>query len=137
MTIHDSGGSMTTKHREERAALRAVVKRYQASVDAAARAARAEAEAIAVAAFGATAEPRREEFSPPTDPVEAECLHCESVFSTSAMRWEYRPLSQAAMWDMWCSGDETAALQPMWWCPTPYCDGAGFGHDIHAMGDDD
>jgi hypothetical protein len=51
------------------------------------------------------------------------CLHCGQSYSEDKVVYGLKPAAS--------SMDE-----PLWWCPTPRCDGAGVGCDIHPEGDD-
>lgn len=46
------------------------------------------------------------------------CAHCEEVYPESKAQYRYK------------IGHTMAAL---WWCPTPRCDGAGVGFDLHPV----
>ena len=61
-------------------------------------------------------EAREDPFGPPAVPVDVECLHCGERYSSGEM--ESR---------RWADGIRR------WSCPTPGCDGAGFGFDIHRV----
>jgi hypothetical protein len=55
-------------------------------------------------------------FAPPEESIEVSCLHCGQVYQSDMIRW----------------ADEVIDGRKMgfWRCPTPDCDGAGFGFDI-------
>ena len=64
-------------------------------------------------------EARSDAMRPPDLAVQSKCLHCGKVFSSSSM--------------IWGTKEGVRALGPIWWCPTPLCDGAGFGYDIFPV----
>jgi hypothetical protein len=49
-----------------------------------------------------------------------ECLHCGKSYPENEVRYGIKPTVNAH--------------EPYWWCPTPKCDGAGVGFDIHPYG---
>ncbi len=55
-------------------------------------------------------------FHPPKTPVEVHCLHCGREYESYLIYWEERE-TKDGMRGFWC-------------CPTPGCDGLGFGFDI-------
>lgn len=63
-------------------------------------------------------------FSPPKTPIMVTCWHCGKFYTSDKIAWGRKRHMNAGS-----NGD-----QPLWWCPTPECDGAGFGHDIHPPG---
>lgn len=90
-----------------------------------------ELEAMAVATFGPIVPADETLFAPPALPVRIHCWHCDTKYLSDKMRLEYRPRMQAAVVDG--LGEGLANLQPLWWCKNAECDGAGFGHDLHAI----
>ncbi len=64
----------------------------------------------------------RDPFRPPTVPVMVHCLHCDQEYESYLIHWV----------------DETteADIPGFWWCPTPGCDGKGFGFDIFPVDPD-
>jgi hypothetical protein len=64
-------------------------------------------------------DPRRQkdQFSPPMEPCECYCLHCNRVFMSDEI-WFQRVI-----------GDKNG-FEGFWMCPTPNCGGAGFTFDI-------
>lgn len=72
----------------------------------------------------------RDTFKPPAEPRMVKCLHCGQTYSSDEMRWEYRLHFQAAAVEEW-KRDDAFDLEPLWWCKTKNCDGAGYGFDIH------
>lgn len=101
------------------------------SVDEIVAAADARLEELAVNTFGKPDPEIAVMFSPPAQPIRVRCLHCGGRYLSDNMRLEYRPRMQA----MVCEGmgQGTARLDPLWWCKNAYCDGAGFGHDVHPI----
>ncbi len=55
-------------------------------------------------------------FRPPAVPVEVRCLHCGQEYESYLIHWE--------------EFDLTDGRHGFWCCPTPGCDGKGFGFDI-------
>jgi hypothetical protein len=90
-----------------------------------------ELEAVAVEMFGSVDSHEDDGMGPPDVPVQVECWHCGTKYSSSEMVRAYRPRCQAALVDMLGRGAET--LEPIWWCKHSDCDGGGFGHDIHPV----
>ena len=64
----------------------------------------------------------RDPFRPPTVPVMVHCLHCDQEYESYLIHWV----------------EETteADIPGFWWCPTPGCDGKGFGFDIFPVDPD-
>ncbi len=64
----------------------------------------------------------RDPFRPPTVPVIVHCLHCDQEYESYLIHWV----------------DETTESDApgFWWCPTPGCDGKGFGFDIFPVDPD-
>jgi len=56
-------------------------------------------------------------FRPPDVPTEVRCLHCDREYDSSQIVWRE-------------SLDENGETVGFWCCPTPDCDGRGFGFDI-------
>lgn len=50
-------------------------------------------------------------MSPPQVPRLVICIHCQEVFMSDRIGWDI--------------------VDGMWSCPTPGCDGVGYGIDIH------
>ncbi len=55
-------------------------------------------------------------FHPPTIPTEVSCLHCGQVYESYLIHWE--------------EDEADGHTRGFWCCPTPGCDGLGFGFDI-------
>lgn len=60
--------------------------------------------------------PQDDSFRPPTIPVEVHCLHCDREYESYLIHWVEEERDGRKM-GFWC-------------CPTPGCDGKGFGFDI-------
>jgi hypothetical protein len=60
--------------------------------------------------------PGQDPFAPPPEPIEVGCLHCGQVYRSDQIVW--RP------------DHDHPELGGHWCCPTPGCDGVGFGFDI-------
>jgi len=56
-------------------------------------------------------------FKPPTAPTEVQCLHCGKEYESYLIEWRIEPGADGSPHGFWC-------------CPTPGCDGRGFGFDI-------
>ncbi|HRK29586.1 MAG TPA: hypothetical protein PLD59_00805 [Tepidisphaeraceae bacterium] len=63
-------------------------------------------------------------FAPPKEPIACFCLHCGEEFDSWQM--VFRPHSP----------DERCESSGDWCCPTPGCNGVGFGFDIFPTDDD-
>src|SRR5215470_17740637 len=63
-------------------------------------------------------DPRTDPMAPPAEPCECYCLHCGRTFSSDRM-WFQRVIN------------DRGGFPGFWMCPTPNCDGAGFGFDIY------
>ena len=64
----------------------------------------------------------RDPFRPPTVPVMVHCLHCDQEYESYLIHWV---------------DDTTESDAPGFWCcPTPGCDGKGFGFDIFPVDPD-
>ncbi len=61
-------------------------------------------------------DPNSDPFHPPTVPVEVHCIHCGQEYESYLIHWE--------------EFDTESGRQGFWCCPTPGCDGKGFGFDI-------
>ena len=62
-------------------------------------------------------DPNSDPFRPPEIPTEVGCLHCQQVYESYLIEWREQVGPDGEMRGFWC-------------CPTPGCDGAGFGFDI-------
>jgi len=56
-------------------------------------------------------------FKPPETPVEVSCLHCGREYDSYLIEWRVETSPDGKQHGFWC-------------CPTPGCDGRGFGFDI-------
>jgi len=56
-------------------------------------------------------------FRPPAVPTSVECLHCGQEYDSCLIEWRVEALADGCQHGFWC-------------CPTPGCDGRGFGFDI-------
>jgi hypothetical protein len=56
-------------------------------------------------------------FRPPEVPTKVACLHCGREYDSHLIEWREEP-------------DENGRPAGFWCCPTPGCDGKGFGFDI-------
>ncbi len=64
----------------------------------------------------------RDPFRPPTVPVKVHCLHCDQEYESYLIHWV---------------DDVIESDSPGFWCcPTPGCDGKGFGFDIFPVDPD-
>lgn len=88
-------------------------------------------EDLAVRLFGPVEKCVDDGFGPPADAVRVECWHCGEKYNSNEMKRAYRPRFQAAITET--VGRGFPRLDPLWWCKNDDCDGAGFGHDIHAV----
>jgi hypothetical protein len=61
--------------------------------------------------------PDTDPFKPPAIPVEVGCLHCGREFDSYLIEWRVHTSSGGLQHGFWC-------------CPTPGCDGKGFGFDL-------
>lgn len=111
-----------------RRSVKAAIDKSQAEVSAIVEALDETLEDLAVNTFGVPNPDVETMFSPPATPVRVKCLHCGQTYQSRALRLQYRPRMQEASIEVF---DDD--LMPLWWCPTPECDGAGFGHDIHPV----
>jgi hypothetical protein len=64
----------------------------------------------------------RDPFRPPTVPVIVHCLHCDQEYESYLIHWVQGAI-QSDSPGFWC-------------CPTPGCDGKGFGFDIFPVDPD-
>jgi hypothetical protein len=62
-------------------------------------------------------DPDNDPFRPPTVPTVVQCIHCGQQFDSHLIQWRE-------------GLDGSGELQGFWCCPTPGCDGMGFGFDI-------
>jgi hypothetical protein len=90
-------------------------------------------EKMAVTVFG-EAKSEDDDFAPPAKPITVKCRHCGETYSSDKMQLAYRPQFQHPT-VAYLLGKEVEKLTPMWWCKNLRCDGAWFGFDIHAAGD--
>jgi hypothetical protein len=70
--------------------------------------------------------PEFEMMAPPNPPIPVHCWHCGMNYSSAKIAWG-RKLGMFA---------GLSGVEPIWWCPTPRCDGGGFRHDIWPDADD-
>jgi hypothetical protein len=56
-------------------------------------------------------------FAPPAIPTEVGCLHCGEEYESYLIEWRVKTSSDGKEQGFWC-------------CPTPGCDGRGFGFDL-------
>lgn len=61
-------------------------------------------------------DPDADPFRPPAIPTDVCCLHCQQEYPSYLIRWEQEEID--------------GKLEGFWCCPTPDCDGRGFGFDI-------
>ena len=61
--------------------------------------------------------PDTDPFKPPSQPVEVHCLHCGQEYDSYLIEWRIETDREGKKHGFWC-------------CPTPGCDGRGFGFDI-------
>jgi len=66
--------------------------------------------------------PDTDPFKPPRQPILVSCLHCEQEYESYLIRWEVF--------------DIEGKKSGFWMCPTPGCDGKGFGFDIFPVDPD-
>jgi len=62
-------------------------------------------------------DPQGDPFRPPAIPVEVCCLHCGKEYDSYLIEWRIETATDGSPHGFWC-------------CPTPGCDGRGFGFDI-------
>jgi len=56
-------------------------------------------------------------FRPPEVSIEVHCLHCDREYDSYLIEWREQPDASGRPSGFWC-------------CPTPGCNGLGFGFDI-------
>ena len=61
-------------------------------------------------------DPDTDPFRPPTIPTQVHCLHCGEEYESYLIEW------------VEATADDK--VEGFWRCPTPDCDGRGFGFDI-------
>jgi len=64
----------------------------------------------------------RDPFRPPTVPVIVHCLHCDQEYESYLIHWVEDAIE--------------SDVPGFWCCPTPGCDGKGFGFDIFPIDPD-
>ena len=62
-------------------------------------------------------DPQGDPFGPPETPTEVSCLHCGETYDSYLIEWRIEEDAEGKPHGFWC-------------CPTPGCDGKGFGFDI-------
>lgn len=62
-------------------------------------------------------DPAGDPFGPPKVSTLVGCLHCQEIYESYLIEWRLEPDRHGQMCGWWC-------------CPTPGCDGKGFGFDI-------
>jgi hypothetical protein len=62
-------------------------------------------------------DPQADPFKPPAIPTEVCCLHCGREYESYLIEWRVKRCHDGQRHGFWC-------------CPTPGCDGAGFGFDL-------
>lgn len=62
-------------------------------------------------------DPDDDPFRPPEVPTEVQCLHCGRDYDSYLIEWREEVDADGKAIGFWC-------------CPTPGCDGKGFGFDI-------
>jgi len=62
-------------------------------------------------------DPDADPFKPPAIPTEVCCLHCGREYESYLIEWRVKRCDDGFVRGFWC-------------CPTPGCDGAGFGFDL-------
>lgn len=67
-------------------------------------------------------DPYADPFHPPTVPTLVHCLHCDEEYDSYLIEWRVAHVH-----------GETCGF---WCCPTPGCDGKGFGFDIFPVDPD-
>lgn len=64
-------------------------------------------------------DPSHDPFAPPKTPCEVQCVHCGESYESWHIEWRADPTDKL--------------LGGTWCCPTPGCDGVGFGFDIFPV----
>jgi hypothetical protein len=62
-------------------------------------------------------DPDSDPFAPPKIPTQVCCLHCGEEFDSYLIQWRVKTRADGTQHGFWC-------------CPTPGCDGVGFGCDL-------
>jgi len=62
-------------------------------------------------------DPNSDPFRPPATATRVFCLHCDEEFQSDSLQWK-------------TSQGQNGGVQGFWICPTPGCQGKGFGFDI-------
>jgi hypothetical protein len=65
-------------------------------------------------------DPNTDPFKPPAIPTIVSCLHCGEEFDSYLIEWRIETDADGSSMGFWC-------------CPTPGCDGKGFGFDIFPL----
>ncbi|HZZ79470.1 MAG TPA: hypothetical protein VFE62_13180 [Gemmataceae bacterium] len=65
-------------------------------------------------------DPNADIFRPPEIPTLVHCIHCDEEYDSYLIEWRETVCSDGKTRGFWC-------------CPTPGCDGAGFGFDIFPV----
>ncbi len=68
-------------------------------------------------------DPSSDSFRPPEIPTLVGCLHCGEEYDSYLIEWRILKAHDGRMRGFWC-------------CPTPGCDGLGFGCDIFPVDPD-
>lgn len=68
-------------------------------------------------------DPASDPFKPPAIPTAVSCLHCGEEFDSYLIEWRVETGKSGTPMGFWC-------------CPTPGCDGKGFGFDIFPLDPD-
>lgn len=68
-------------------------------------------------------DPDTDPFKPPAIPTVVSCLHCGEEFDSYLIEWRVETGENGQAMGFWC-------------CPTPGCDGKGFGFDIFPLDPD-
>jgi hypothetical protein len=61
--------------------------------------------------------PVNDPFGPPANPTIVSCIHCGEEFDSYLIEWRVETDAEGNAHGFWC-------------CPTPSCDGIGFGFDM-------
>jgi hypothetical protein len=62
-------------------------------------------------------DPQADPFKPPAIPIEVKCVHCGREYDSYLIEWRVETDIDGTQCGFWC-------------CPTPGCEGHGFGFDI-------